>query len=155
MALQNLGGLLLTEQTEMKLQLYASDIQNMEPVYTSENTQQNFFVLHKFSSKTWTKNAHHKTKAKHMLQFWHINGKIHDTVNRCIKWQQTWNQEIAKWIASSSSHHVRSTPRALHIPDPAPCACGGSWEGSNTWTHSNEHQSVQCKHLSRMALVSW
>ena len=96
----------------------------------------------------------HKTTT-HAHNLTHKWKKIHNAVNKCIKWQQTWNEEIAKCIASSSSHHVCSTPCALYVPDPAPCACGGSWEGSNSWTHSNEHQSVQCKHLSRMALVSW
>lgn len=41
----------------------------------------------------------------------------------------TWDVQISKAIASSASHHVGPTSRALDISDPAPCARGCTAEG--------------------------
>ena len=158
MALQNLGGLLLTEQTEMKLQLYASDIQNMEPVYTSENTQQNFFVLHKFSSKTWTKNAHHKTKAKHMLQFSDINEK--NTRHSKQMHQVATNLESRDCQTNSQQFQP---PRVLHAPCSAhPGSCPlclwwllGREQHLNTqqWTSVSAMQTSQQNGTGQLIII--
>ena len=41
----------------------------------------------------------------------------------------TWDVQVSKAIASSASHHVGPSARALDISDPAPCACGRTTEG--------------------------
>lgn len=46
---------------------------------------------------------------------------------------ETWNVQISKAIASSASHHVGPTSRALDISDPAPCARGCAAEGGYSY----------------------
>lgn len=45
----------------------------------------------------------------------------------------TWDVQISKAIASSASHHVGPTSRALDISDPAPCARGRTAEGGYSY----------------------
>lgn len=46
-----------------------------------------------------------------------------------VERDRTWNVQVSKAIASSASHHVGPTARALDISNPAPCARGCTAEG--------------------------